>query len=112
MNQKSTYLLSKTCLGNPFNLEGTPAHYCVYCQHLTDPNLRHPDYPVGVGECYFEADASFKGTCEHWTTNDRVRFWLSIGYMENNPDGWSRNPWYQLFDDGQDGLKATRQPGI
>jgi hypothetical protein len=108
MSEVRTYILIKTCLGNPISLEVTTEEYCVYCKHMSDPNLRNPAYPNGVGECYFEAEADFKDTCEHWKPNEMVRFWLSKGYMENNPDGWPRQPWYQLFDDGPDGLTATR----
>ena len=105
---KVTYTLSKTSLGNPISLEATTERYCVYCENLMDPNLLHPDYPEGVGECYFEAATSFNSTCEHWKPNEKIRYWLSKGYMEHNREGWPRKPWYQVFDDGPDGEKGTR----
>ena len=79
VENKKTYTLTKTCLGNPISLEVTTERYCVYCQRLKGPNLRHQGYPKGVGECYFEAEASFGDTCDHWKPNDKVRFWLSKG---------------------------------
>jgi hypothetical protein len=75
---------------------------------LKDPNLRHPKYPKGGGYCYFQSETSFDNTCDEWKPNEMVRFWLSKGYMQNNPDGWPKKPWYALFDDGADGLAATR----
>ena len=51
---------------------------------------------------------SFDESCEKWKPNKKVRFWLSKGYMEHNPEGWPRKPWYQVFDDGPDGEKKAR----
>jgi HEAT repeat protein len=103
------YTLKKTCLDNPFKLEVKTEKHCVYCDRLSDPNLREPDYPKGAGYCSIKNDAvSFDDTCENWMPNARVRFWLSKGYMEHNLEGWPRVPWYQVFDDGPDGEKGTR----
>jgi hypothetical protein len=103
------YTLIKTCLNNPLKLEVRTEKYCVYCNYLVDPNLHDPSYPKGVGECSLpKGVVSFDNTCENWIPNKNVRFWLSKGYMENNQEGWPREPWYQVYDDGPDGEKGTR----
>lgn len=111
--QLASYILIKTNLGNPLNLEVKTEKFCVYCEHLQEPNLRDPQYPKGVGECSnFNVSnkgvVSFDNTCGGWKANTKVRFWLSKGYMEHNQEGWPRKPWYQVFDDGPDGEKGTR----
>ncbi len=105
--QLAVYTLSQTCLGNPLSLSVKTEKLCVYCRHLQDPDLRAAEYPKGVGECYYGVH-SFDDTCEHWTPNIKVRFWLSKGYMEHNLEGWPRKPWYEVFDDGPDGEESTR----
>lgn len=111
-DERATYRLTETCLGNPLNIEVTTEKYCVYCKHLRDPNLRNPGYPKGVGECSnygsSKSVVSFDDTCEYWQPNTKVRFWLSKGYMAHNLEGWPRRPWYQVFDDGPDGERGTR----
>ncbi|HEX04351.1 MAG TPA: hypothetical protein ENH10_04225 [Bacteroidetes bacterium] len=106
--QLARYRLAKTSLNNPLDLEVTTEKYCVYCKHLTDPNLRDSNYPKGVGDCLLQMkDASFDESCEKWRPNKKVRFWLSKGYMKHNREGWPKKPWYQVFDDGHDGEKGT-----
>jgi hypothetical protein len=109
--EKVTYRIKQTCLGKPLNLEVTTEKFCVYCAHLRDPKIGGLRYRKGVGECAnYNSGKSvvrFNDSCEHWTQNSRVRFWLSKGYMEHNPEGWPKKPWYQLFDDGPDGEKGT-----
>jgi len=111
IGKMAKYILLKTSLGNPLYLEVKTEKLCVYCNYLMDPNLRDYDYPKGVGECSNYSSGknvvSFDDSCELWQPNTKVRFWLSKGYMEHNLEGWPRNPWYQLFDDGPDGEKGT-----
>ena len=106
------YRLQRTSLNNLLDLEVKTEKYCVYCKHLRNPNLLHPDYSKGAGDCNNWGHSgkdlvSFDETCIHWKPNTKVRFWLSKGYMEHNPEGWPRKPWYQVFDDGPDGEKGT-----
>ncbi len=106
------YSFKETCLGKPLELEARTEMYCVYCKYLRDPNLLDPDSPDGIGECSnYESGrdvTGFKGSCSLWEPNTKVRFWLSKGYMQHNREGWPREPWYQVFDDGPDGEKGTR----
>lgn len=112
-SQMASYRLTKTSLGNPLILEVQTEKYCVYCKHLSEPNLQDLDYPKGAGECSNwglsgKKDlVSFDETCRHWKPNTKVRFWLSKGYMKHNREAWPRKPWYQVFDDGPDGEKGT-----
>ncbi|MFC2168027.1 hypothetical protein ACFLRW_03510 [Acidobacteriota bacterium] len=105
-----TYKLTKTSLSNPLNIEVTTEKYCVYCKHLSDPNLREPGYSKGAGYCTKnnKGEMGLDDSCENWEQNTKVRYWLSKGYMENNIEGWPRKPWYPVFDDGPDGKKGTR----
>lgn len=106
------YHLKKTCLGNPLDLKVRTERFCVYCKHLSDPNLRDRAHPKGIAECSNyksgKSVVNFNDTCDLWLPNFKVRYWLSKGYMLHNRDGWPRKPWYQVFDDGPDGEKGTR----
>jgi hypothetical protein len=110
--EKTKYTFSKTCLGNPLNLDVETEKYCIYCKSIGEPNFRDPSYPMGFAECknYESSNATpaLNKTCELWEENSKVRFWLSKGYMENNLEGLPKKPWYQLFDDGPDGIKGTK----
>jgi len=106
------YRFRQTSLGNPLDLKVRTERICIYCTHLSDPNLRDPAHPRGIAECsnYSSGKSvvAFDDTCELWAPNYKVRYWLSKGYMLHNQDGWPRTPWYQVFDDGPDGEKGTR----
>jgi len=106
------YHLKETCLGNPLDLKVRTERFCVYCQYLSDPNLRDRTHPYGIAECSNyksgKSVVNLNDTCDLWLPNFKVRYWLSKGYMLHNRDGWPRKPWYQVFDDGPDGEKGTR----
>lgn len=105
------YRFRQTSLGNPLDLKVRTERICIYCTHLSDPNLRDPAHPRGIAECSNHSSeksvVAFDDTCELWAPNIKVRYWVSKGYMLHNQDGWPRTPWYQVFDDGPDGEKGT-----
>ena len=105
------YRFRQTSLGNPLDLKARTERICIYCTHLSDPNLRDPAHPRGIAECSNHSSGksvvAFDDKCELWAPNIKVRYWLSKGYMLHNQDGWPRTPWYQVFDDGPDGEKGT-----
>ena len=106
---KVTYTLTETSLGNPISIQVTTQQYCVYCKHFTDPEFNDYAFPDGGGYCrVWNGAAGFKDSCKHWEPNTKVRYWLSSGYMLNNRSGYPKRPWYQVFDDGPDGEKGTR----
>jgi len=109
LHKRATYVITETSLGNPISLQVSTEQFCVYCAHFGDPEFRDPAFPKSGGYCGRRNGAmGFDQSCKDWAPTSKVKYWLSKGYLANNHNGYPRNPWYSLFDDGPDGAAGAR----
>lgn len=109
LHKRISYTITETSLGKPLKLQVSTDQMCVYCRHFGDPEFGDPAFPKGGGYCSRRNGAiGFDQSCKDWAPTSKVKYWLSKGYMANNHNGYPKNPWYQVFDDGPDGAAGAR----